>query len=122
MPTLTITSGENAGKQFVIEHRPLSIGREPARDIQLVDPKVSRKHALLRRDGDACLIAPAKALNGIVINGNRVESETALRDGDEIQLGATVLRFEVTSDPTRTNALHARKVADSDARERNTMA
>lgn len=121
MPSLTIITGDQAGKQFLLAKRPLSIGRDPARDIQILDPKVSRKHALLRHEVDGHLIAPAKALNGLIINGETVTEETRLADGDRLQLGDTELAYSVSDDPDRTNALHQRKQADRQHRENNTI-
>ena len=121
MPSLTIVTGENAGKQFVLAKRPLSIGRDPARDIQVIDPKVSRKHAIVRPEGDGHALASAKALNGVIINGNEIDAERVLADGDRIQLGDTELVYASSDEPDRTNALHQRKQADRKLRESNTL-
>jgi two-component system cell cycle response regulator len=121
MPSLTIVTGENAGKQFVLAKRPLSIGRDPARDIQVIDPKVSRKHAIVRPEGDGHALASAKALNGVIINGNEIDAERVLADGDRIQLGDTELVYASSDEPDRTNALHQRKQADRKLRENNTL-
>lgn len=121
MPSLTIVTGENAGKQFVLAKRPLSVGRDPSRDIQVVDPKVSRKHAMVRPEGEGHAISPAKALNGVIINGAEIEAETALADGDRILLGDTELVYALSDNPDRTNAVHQRKQADRRLRENNTL-
>lgn len=121
MPSLTIISGENSGKHFVLTHRTLSIGREPSRDIQLCDPKVSRKHALLRCNGETYLISPCKALNGVLINGEKIEGEYALKPGDEVAMGDTVLRFAPAASGDRTNALMVRKLASRQLREELTI-
>ena len=58
----------------------------------LDDATVSRRHALvLERDG-AAVIADDRSRNGLFVNGRRVR-EAPLRNGDEIQLGALVMRF-----------------------------
>jgi pSer/pThr/pTyr-binding forkhead associated (FHA) protein len=121
MASLIVIQGSEPGKRFELGNRTLSIGREPARDVQLVDPKVSRKHALIRREGDAYLISSAKALNGIVINGKAVDAEIRLKEGDEILMGDTMLCFTESSDPNVTNAVFARKVVNRDVREKNTI-
>jgi len=118
---LTIISGEQSGTHFELANRPLSVGRDPSRDIQIVDPKVSRKHAMIRNDNGRFVIAATKALNGIVINGAAAEGEATLQQGDEIQLGDTLLRFGDPNSPDVTNAVHHRKVADRAVRENNTL-
>lgn len=121
MPSLTIMIGEQAGTTFDLANRPLSVGRDPSRDIQITDLKVSRKHAVVRLTESGHAIAPTKAKNGLLINGTDVSDETLLQDGDELILGETVLRFSVESSPDFTNAVHNRKVADRNARDANTM-
>lgn len=121
MNSLIITTGSQAGTQFSLGGRPLSVGRDPSRDIQIMDPKVSRRHAMVRRVGGGHLIAAGKALNGVFVNGRRIEDETALREGDEITLGETTLRYAATPHPARGNGLHQRKVADAAAREHLTV-
>ncbi len=121
MPSLTIITGSQAGTTFELASRTLSIGRDPARDMQIIDPKVSRKHAVVRLVDGGHAITPTKAKNGVLLNGEPVEGETALRGGDEITLGETVLRFGCENDPDATNAVHHRKVADTQARDANTI-
>ncbi len=121
MPSLMITSGDKAGAHFVLGHRTLAIGRDPARDIQITDPKVSRKHALVRHVEGAYLIGAAKALNGVIINGEAIEEERALSEGDVITLGDTNLQFTMSDNPDATNMLHKRKDAARENRDKNTL-
>ena len=121
MPSLVITSGDNAGTHFPLANRPLSIGRDPARDIQLADPKVSRKHCLIRRCGDEYVLQPFQSVNCVLINGSEISDEVVLKDRDKIELGDTTLRFRAADDPNRTNALERRKRADRRMREEQTI-
>lgn len=121
MPSLTIMIGAQAGTTFELANRALSVGRDPSRDIQITDLKVSRKHAVIRLGESGHVIAPTKAKNGLLINGSEITEETVLADGDELTLGDTLLRFSLQSSPDFTNAVHNRKVADRNARDANTM-
>ena len=121
MPSFTILNGDQAGTRFDLGKRTLSIGREPARDIQLIDPKVSRKHAIVRHDDGRYLICATKALNGVSINGTAITDETALNEGDEVALGGTLLRFGEPADGDKTNAVLGRKNADRDLRDARTV-
>jgi pSer/pThr/pTyr-binding forkhead associated (FHA) protein len=69
------------------------IGRSITADIQLEDPMVSRKHAVVEVSGDAIRVLDDRSLNGVYVNGQRVEMQCALQDDDEIQIGAFVLRL-----------------------------
>jgi len=48
---LEAVSGPVAGRTFSVEEGEISIGREPSNQISLLDPLVSRRHCVLRRDG-----------------------------------------------------------------------
>jgi pSer/pThr/pTyr-binding forkhead associated (FHA) protein len=74
----------------------LHIGRSPASDIQLEDPSVSRRHAVVTHRGGRTVLLDDRSLNGIYVNGERV-SEAPLTDGDWIGIGHVSLRYvEVT--------------------------
>src|SRR5206468_7719550 len=59
------------------------IGRSLAADVRFDDPTVSRRHALIVRQPDGVRVLDDRSLNGVFVNGDRVEGQ-ALRDGDEI--------------------------------------
>jgi hypothetical protein len=82
-----------AGKRTVLSGSRVLIGRSRECDIQLDDPNTSRRHAEVRRQGDAWVIADLGSTNGIKVNGARV-AEAELQPGDEVTLGLVRLRFE----------------------------
>jgi DNA-directed RNA polymerase subunit RPC12/RpoP len=73
------------------------IGRSLAADVRFDDPTVSRRHALIVRHPDGVRLLDDRSLNGVFVNGARVEGK-ALQDGDEIIVGRYRLIF-VTVDP-----------------------
>lgn len=62
------------------------IGRSLAADVRFDDPTVSRRHALIVRQADAVRVLDDRSLNGVFVNGERVEWRT-LEDGDEVVVG-----------------------------------
>lgn len=68
------------------------IGRSLTGDLRLDDPTVSRRHALLGRQPDGVRLLDDRSLNGVFVNGERVEW-TILQDGDEIEIGRYRLNF-----------------------------
>jgi pSer/pThr/pTyr-binding forkhead associated (FHA) protein len=68
------------------------IGRSLAADVRFDDPTVSRRHALIVRQADGVRVLDDRSLNGVFVNGERVEW-SVLADGDEIVVGRHVLRF-----------------------------
>ena len=76
----------------------MRIGRSLSADLRFEDPTVSRRHALLVRQADGVRVLDDRSLNGVFVNGERVEWRT-LADGDEILVGRYHLRFlEVTEE------------------------
>jgi predicted component of type VI protein secretion system len=69
-----------------------TIGREGC-DVNLMDPEVSRRHAVLRDSGGALAIEDLGSTNGTYVNGSRLSAVQVLRDGDEVRLGNTVWRI-----------------------------
>ena len=68
------------------------IGRSLAADLRFDDPTVSRRHALVVRQADGVRVLDDRSLNGVFVNGARVEGRT-LADGDEIVIGRHRLSF-----------------------------
>jgi len=62
------------------------IGRSLAADVRFDDPTVSRRHALLVRQADGVRVLDDRSLNGVFVNGERVDWRV-VRDGDEILVG-----------------------------------
>jgi pSer/pThr/pTyr-binding forkhead associated (FHA) protein len=68
------------------------IGRSLAADVRFDDPTVSRRHALVVRQADGVKVLDDRSLNGVFVNGERIEWR-ALEDGDEIIVGRYRLTF-----------------------------
>ncbi len=68
------------------------IGRSLAADIRFDDPTVSRRHALIVRQPDGLRVLDDRSLNGVFVNGERVEWST-LADADEVVIGRHHLHF-----------------------------
>jgi pSer/pThr/pTyr-binding forkhead associated (FHA) protein len=104
---LVIERGRSAGKQFPLSDDESQIGRWdadggifPDVDLDADDPeaKVSRRHARIVRRNGQYYIEDLGSTNGTFINrGRRLlpGDRQPLRDGDEIIVGKTFLRFHV---------------------------
>src|SRR3954467_15998123 len=68
------------------------IGRSLAADIRFDDATVSRRHALVANEEGGVRVLDDRSLNGIVVNGRRVEW-SPLIDGDELVIGRHALYF-----------------------------
>jgi hypothetical protein len=84
-------NGEDEVCAFPVEHGWIRIGRSVSADIQLDDPSVSRRHALLVSEpGRALRVLDDRSLNGVFING-KLSEWGRLEDGDELTIG----RFQI---------------------------
>jgi pSer/pThr/pTyr-binding forkhead associated (FHA) protein len=94
---LVVLRGPKAGSRFVLGGDVTTAGRHPNSDIFLDDITVSRRHAEIRRRGLVYVAADAGSLNGTYVNRQRIDDETALAAGDELQIGKFKLVFFVGS-------------------------
>jgi hypothetical protein len=93
-PALVVRSGGGrAGEHFIPEGDRTTIGRSPDCDIFLDDVTVSRKHAVLVRDGNEFLIEDQGSLNGTFLNRKRIDAPAKLENGDELQIGKYKLTY-----------------------------
>jgi hypothetical protein len=83
------------GKRLLVGPSGVTLGRSRQCDIVLDDANVSRQHAEIRARGGSWVLTDLGSTNGSRINGRSVEHPEVVRSGDEIELGTTVLRFEV---------------------------
>jgi hypothetical protein len=92
-PALVVRSGGGrAGETFRPAAERTMIGRSPDCDVFLDDVTVSRKHALLVREGRTFRIEDQGSLNGTFVNRRRIDS-SPIENGDELQIGKYRLTF-----------------------------
>ena len=75
------------------------IGRETADIVFSADPFLSRRHAVIRQDGEHWTLTDAGSSNGTRHNGNRITPTAPVRltDGDEIGIGPVTFVFRTGS-------------------------
>ena len=90
---IVIRQGKEPGRVFELRKDRLTIGRSRESDIFLEDLAVSRLHTTVNSDGNGhYIIRDEGSANGTYVNQQRV-TEQSLEEGDEIQVGQTVLAF-----------------------------
>ncbi|HXX67343.1 MAG TPA: GGDEF domain-containing protein [Polyangiaceae bacterium] len=88
--TLTVISGEGAGRGIALTQRRTLIGRSPAADLRLEDAAISRSHAHVIVKEDGYVLEDLGSTNGTFLRGVRV-LHTPLAAGDRFQLGPKVV-------------------------------
>lgn len=89
---LVILSGPLKDRIFEIAGA-VSIGRSPENVMHLDDLQVSRKHAIVERDGRGVMLRDLGSGNGTFVGGRRV-IEYRLAPNDVIKIGQQDIRFE----------------------------
>jgi 2-alkenal reductase len=100
---LTITSGEGKGLAVRVEGERFLVGS--GRECRLIvhDDSVDPIHALfeITDDGDV-EVQDLRTKTGTFVNGQQIGGATALKDGDEVRIGDTVLTATLT-DPNESD-------------------
>ena len=81
--------------ELILGGNQISIGRKEICDLTLQDISVSRIHANISYERHRHIIRDKDSHNGTSVNGKRIDRDGIfLRDGDMIQLGNSVLKYE----------------------------
>jgi mono/diheme cytochrome c family protein len=95
-----VVAGADPGTRLGAPGPEVVIGRDPAAsDVVLTDPRVSRRHAIVRAGGAGLTIEDLGSSGGTTVNGAPVTGETPLAAGDVVRLGDTELRVVAEVDP-----------------------
>src|SRR5438270_8501450 len=93
MARLLFIQGPEAGREYFLEDRPLTFGRQLGVDLVLDAVEVSRSHARITPDGSRFFLEDLGSSNGTYLNGARLEGKAELHEQDEIKIGPFLLRF-----------------------------
>lgn len=91
---LVVRQGKDVGRTYDVRRDRTTIGRSRDSDIFLEDLAVSRLHTTVNRDENGrYILRDENSANGTFVNSQRV-TEHPLQEGDEIQVGQTVMTFQ----------------------------
>lgn len=108
MAAIEFSSGRQNDRRFALDKASYTIGSDPdSVDIAVSDATVSGVHASLERVGTAWLLRDLGSRNGTRLNGERLNGQHRLRNGEEVLLGRTrfVFRDHVDAGRPTTDAL-----------------
>ena len=91
-PFAEVVAGPDAGRRTPLREGSTTFGRSGDNDVCLLDPVLSRHHCRVDVAGGAVKVVDLDSANGTYLNGSEIH-ESAVRNGDTIQVGDTVIRF-----------------------------
>lgn len=92
MAKLLVQESGADSREFDLVDAEVHIGRELDNALRVPDPSISRHHCVVRKTGSGFEIQDLQSSNGVLVNGNRVQS-SPLKHGDRITLGQVHLTF-----------------------------
>ena len=90
---LFVRSETQQGTEFEVGD-VVVMGRSDETDVKLDDPYASEFHMRLVAQETGMMLHDLGSTNGTYVNGRRVSAPTALRRGDTIQVGKTVMEVK----------------------------
>ncbi|MFP4209151.1 MAG: diguanylate cyclase [Wenzhouxiangella sp.] len=113
-PVLVVIRGERLGARLDLAAAPLVIGRSSECDFRIAARSVSRTHCRFFQDGQAFWVEDLGSTNQTFVN-DEVIACRRLRDGDQVRVGKTVLKFLDAGNPEAhyLAELHETSIRDS---------
>jgi pSer/pThr/pTyr-binding forkhead associated (FHA) protein len=94
------------GAAHCIGALPLTIGRAPSSDVPVHNEDVSRRHAYVLKTPQGFLLVES-SLHGTFLNGEPVQAQCILHDGDVVQVGHLSFRFDLRTDDLPATIFHS---------------
>ena len=91
-PRLLVIAGPLKDSSFALSSPEVPVGRDPSNLFAISDPSLSRKHCIIKRDGEKYSIRDLDSRNGTFVNGASVK-RSELQHGDQIAVGDSVFIF-----------------------------
>ena len=91
------------GRPIILDKAVVFVGRHPSCDVVLTrSRKVSRKHCCIAQVDDMLVVRDLGSMNGVRVNGKRVQKESRLQLGDELAIGDCL--YELASEERQVSS------------------
>lgn len=118
-PALVFLSGDLIAVSVPLEREEIILGRALEADVRINDAKTSRRHAKINKVLNAetseieYVLTDLNSKNGTLLNGQKIDREI-LQNGDKIQIGEYLLRFELLDEIDREYQRQIRRLLSHD--------
>ncbi len=105
-PRIAAITGKLEDTNISMTEGPVIIGRQAGATLKIANASVSRRHAMIEKDGDRFIIADLGSRNGTFVNDVPIKKRE-LQHGDRVRIGESqfFFLFEDTDEPARTSEI-----------------
>ena len=105
-PRIAAITGRLEDTVISMTEGPVLIGRQAGATLKIANASVSRRHAVIEKEGDKFIIADLGSRNGTFVNGMPVKRRE-LQHGDRVKIGESqfFFLFEDTDEPAHTSEI-----------------
>ena len=120
--SLLVVQGVEPGARFELGDRAVQLGRSMHNEIRILDTEASRTHASIQRVREQFVITDRNSSNGTYVNSQLIRSKP-LANGDQIQIGRTLLLFTEATSPATASGIadRVRMVGQQDSSDRSSI-
>jgi pSer/pThr/pTyr-binding forkhead associated (FHA) protein len=93
MATFSVYLGRKLVGEYFFNKGPVIVGRAPESDIYIDQQVISRKHAIIKKEGGVWTVENAGGKNGLFVNGVFTNFQV-LKNGDRVEVGRSVITFQ----------------------------
>ncbi len=102
--SLILLKKDGTKKVFPVCDKAAILGRRPDCDLCIPLQVVSRRHCQLSQEGNALKVRDLSSSNGTFLNGRKVEDETDVKPGDNLQVGPLTFAIQIDGQPAKVSA------------------
>jgi predicted component of type VI protein secretion system len=95
---LIVLEGKHKDREIPLPETIFMIGRDKQCHLRPHCPSVSKLHCAIAAWAGQVRVRDLKSRNGTFLNGERIEGEVVVRDGDQLQIGTLMFSFRIKTD------------------------
>jgi len=100
--SLVVINGKHAGRIIRVKRSKFTIGRSRDCHLRPSSDRISRHHCVILVEEEGVLVRDLDSRNGTFVNGERIEGERPVEDGDRLGVGRLELEVRMTTEATAT--------------------
>jgi pSer/pThr/pTyr-binding forkhead associated (FHA) protein len=98
---LKVLVGKSAGKEITVPVSRFLIGRSKDCHMRPKSDSISRNHCAILTKGDQVVVRDLNSRNGTLVNGNKLDGDCAVKNGDKVKVGKLEFEMLITGVPAK---------------------